>query len=79
MSNIISKADMFKITGCKCNDPEGQKRSLKANGIPFSVNCKGEPLLTWTVYNQALLTRRTSTPAANGDKLPAGFNLAAAS
>lgn len=75
MNNLLTKAEIAKLTGAPMNNPEAQKQVLDANRIPYVRRRDGYPALTWDVVTQAVLARSTSSDVT----LPPGFNLARAS
>ncbi|WP_346839779.1 DUF4224 domain-containing protein [Microbulbifer sp. SAOS-129_SWC] len=79
MSNLLTKAEIARLTGAPADNPEAQKQVLDANRIPYVRRRDGRPALTWDMVNQAALARVNSTPAANGSTLPSGFKLPIAS
>lgn len=57
---IITTAQLEELTGYKRHGD--QRRWLDRNGIPYRVRPDGMPVLTWNVFDQALLTRRQRGP-----------------
>lgn len=69
MSALLSQSELVEITGYA--QSKKQCEALASRGIPHTVDRNGRPVLTWAVFNMALLRR--SGEVANDD----GFNLEA--
>lgn len=65
----LTQDDLQKVTGYKL--PKKQRDALSAMEIPFRVDRNGRPILTWAVFNSALLHGRAQNDENNGFNLEA--------
>ncbi len=60
MPELLRQADLIEVTGRE--QPAAQRRWLDKNDIPYRTNGTGKVVLTWTIFNQAVLSDRKTSP-----------------
>ncbi|QQD21186.1 DUF4224 domain-containing protein [Oceanospirillaceae bacterium ASx5O] len=70
MNEVLTEQDLQEITGYR--QAKKQCDALQQKCIPFTQDRNGRPVLTWSVFNSALLRQHDAPPANDS-----GFNLGA--
>jgi len=59
MPELLRQSDLVRLTGRE--RPAAQRKWLDENEIPYRMNKIGKVVLTWTIFNQTILTDGKNT------------------